>query len=124
MKKLTALVVDDMSIILDSMIKTLTALGVVTVHAARDSKSAIETFKKFRVDLVFMDINLGGVSGLDVMSNLKEIDENVYTVVLSGESSIQNVRQAISLGAKGFVVKPYSSGKIKEVLDAFHKTQT
>lgn len=121
MKSITALVVDDMSIICDSMVKTLTSLGVASVHIAQDAATAVDLFKQFRIDLVFMDINLGGDSGLDVMGKLKAIDDSVYTIVLSGESNISNVRRSISLGAKGFVVKPYSIGKIQEVLDAFDK---
>jgi two-component system chemotaxis response regulator CheY len=121
MKEITALVVDDMSIICDSMVKTLTSLGVASVHIAKDAVTALEVFNKFRIDLVFMDINLDGESGLDVMGQLKEIDNDVYTIVLSGESNIANVRKSISLGAKGFVVKPYTNGKIQEVLDVFNK---
>ncbi len=121
MKNITALVVDDMSIICDSMVKTLTSLGVASVHIAQDAVTALEMFNKFRIDLVFMDINLDGESGLDVMGKLKDIDSDVYTIVLSGESNIANVRKSISLGAKGFVVKPYTNGKIQEVLDVFNK---
>jgi two-component system chemotaxis response regulator CheY len=122
MKEISALIVDDMKIICDSMSETLTNLGVSIVHAAHDRDAAVDIFIKSKIDLVFMDINLGEVSGLDVMQELKGIDKNLYAVILSGESSIANVRKSISLGAKGFIVKPYTTEKIEEILDLFEST--
>jgi two-component system chemotaxis response regulator CheY len=119
MKNITALIVDDMEVICDSMSETLQNLGVTNIHVAYDGDSAVSLFKKLRIDLVFMDINLDGVSGLDVMQELKKIDKNLYAVILSGESSIENVRKSISLGAKGFIVKPFSTEKVEEILDTF-----
>ncbi len=119
---LNILVVDDIDIIRDSMRNTLYTLGIKNVHCVENGADANDIYKAHNIDIVFMDINLDGHSGLDVMEELKIINPDIYTVILSGESNINNVRKAISLGAKGFVVKPYSEEKIKEMINTYIDT--
>jgi len=115
----TALIVDDMPDMRSLLRATLLKLGLTSVAEAEDGAQALATYQQNNVDIVFLDINMPGVTGLELLVELKRIDPKVYVVMVSGESSISNVRAAIGFGAKGFVVKPYSVDKIEEALKRF-----
>ncbi len=115
----TALIVDDMPDMRSLLRTTLLKLGLTSVAEAEDGAQALATYQQDTIDIVFLDINMPGVSGLELLVELKRIDPKVYVVMVSGESSISNVQAAIGFGAKGFVVKPYSVDKIEEALKRF-----
>lgn len=115
----TALIVDDMSDMRSLLRATLLKLGLISVAEAEDGAQALASYQQDNVDIVFLDINMPGVSGLELLIELKRIDPKVYVVMVSGESSISNVRASIGFGAKGFVVKPYSVDKIEEALKRY-----
>ncbi len=62
--------------------------------------------------IIFLDIDLPDVSGLELLQMLKSIDPNAFVVMLSGNGDRQNVMKAIDLGAKGFIGKPFSKEKL------------
>ncbi|MCJ8314195.1 MAG: response regulator [Saccharospirillaceae bacterium] len=119
--EIAILIVDDVELIRDSMKQILNELGYFNVFYASNEITAHEVYRNKKIHFVFMDINLGESSGLEVIVELKKYDSNLYAVILSGESNIQNVRKSISLGAKGFIVKPFTRAKIKEVMQAYEK---
>ena len=116
----TVLIVDDMPDMRSLLRATLLKLGITSVAEAEDGAQALATYQHENIDIVFLDINMPGVSGLELLVELKRIDPKVYVVMVSGESSMSNVRAAIGFGAKGFVVKPYSADKIEEALKRFN----
>lgn len=116
----TALIVDDMPDMRALLRATLIKLGVDSVDEAEDGAQALATYQQKNIDMVFLDINMPGVSGLELLAELKRLDPNVHVVMVSGESSISNVRAAIGFGARGFVVKPYSVEKIEEAINRYN----
>ena len=116
------LVVDDVALIRKNMEETLIQLGAKQIYLAEDAETAIATVEDKHVDMVFMDINLGDESGLDVLKLLLEKDKSIYPVMLSGESSIDNVKASLKMGVKDFIVKPYNQDKIEEVVGKYLKT--
>ena len=63
-----------------------------------------------------------GTDGLAALSAIRAISPDTSIMMVSGTSSALNVKEALSLGAAGFVVKPYSAGRILAVLQKFEKT--
>ena len=63
--------------------------------------------------LVFLDIGLPGISGLQAISVLKKEYPNTHIVVVTGESSNDSVWEAISNGADGYLLKPFSLEEIR-----------
>lgn len=115
----TALIVDDVSDMRSLLRTTLLDLGVKAVEEAADGDQALAIYQQSAIDIVFLDINMPGVSGLELLQELMRLNEQAHVVMVSGDSSITNVKTSIGLGAKGFVVKPYSVDKIQEALNRY-----
>ena len=77
------------------------------VTSASGVEEAIDTLKSEAFDLVIMDINMPGTNGLQVMRNIKELEEGIEVIVLTGLNSIDNAVQALRHdGAFDFLTKP------------------
>lgn len=104
------LVVED-----DHFSRTLISAAIGNQYAvafAEDAYSALVTYLNTAPDIVFLDINLPDASGLDILIRVLSFDPDAYPVMLSGNSSTDNIKHAVMLGAKGFVGKPFSKEKL------------
>lgn len=70
-------------------------------------------------DLALLDLEMPGMNGLDVLSACRPLLPHCMWVIVSGHSALPNVLSAISAGAHGFIVKPYSMVKVFDILDKF-----
>ncbi len=75
--------------------------------SASNGEEAMDTLKSDTFDLVIMDINMPGKNGLQIMRNIKELEEAIEVIVLTGLNSINNAVQALRAeGAFDFLSKP------------------
>jgi two-component system, chemotaxis family, chemotaxis protein CheY len=102
------LVVDDSAMSRRSMKRVLESGGYAVIEA-EDGISAIETYHLERPDLVMLDMLMHGMYGLEVLSKLREIDNNARVVIVTAD--IQNSTKAMAFegGASGFVTKPFAA---------------
>ncbi|MFT6905121.1 MAG: two-component system chemotaxis response regulator CheY [Oleiphilaceae bacterium] len=121
MSPINVIVVDDVPLMRSLLISALRMLNIENIEEAGDSRTALALFKKGKINMAFLDINMPDMDGLTLMTKLREIDPAVFVIMVSGESSLTNVRKSISLGAKGFIVKPYTSGRVKDMIDKYKK---
>jgi two-component system chemotaxis response regulator CheY len=108
------LVADD-----DMFLRTLVKKGVganYTVVEVADGAEVLEAYKRHSPDIVFLDIHLPNADGTHLLSKILAFDPKAYVVMLSADSSFDNVENATRLGAKGFLTKPFSGGKLQEHL--------
>jgi DNA-binding NtrC family response regulator len=84
-------------------------------------RAAIKMVENKDIPLVFLDIELLDISGIDVLKKIKSKHPGTYVVMVSGESSADNVNATIEQGANGFIVKPFSTEKITQALKNFIK---
>jgi two-component system chemotaxis response regulator CheY len=68
------------------------------------------------INLVYLDIELPHTCGLEVLKQIRQANPDIMVVMVSGESSQENVSTAIKNGANGFIVKPFNSGRILDSL--------
>lgn len=90
---------------------------------AADAKAARDVFRAYALDLVFLDIELPGVSGLDLLSRFHRADPQVPVVMVTHHSTQDVVVQALREGAFGFIVKPYSLSKLKDIFNKLERRQ-
>ncbi|MCC6207613.1 MAG: response regulator [Gammaproteobacteria bacterium] len=119
MKEIQILVVDDDPSARDLLASTLRTIGYSAIQTAADEPSAEHALKRRLARVVFLDIELSGASGFDVLRKLKIQAPDIDIIMVSAHSTADNVKQAVRLGAKGFVVKPYTIGKLKDVMAQF-----
>ena len=121
MNDVSILIVDDVSNMRRLLASTLRSLDVTNILVANNSLGAIETYKNKKIDIVFLDLNMPEIDGFEALQQIREYDPKAFVVIVSGENFIDNVKKAIKLGAKGFIVKPYQLGKIQEMIHKFSK---
>ncbi len=91
----------------------------IQVFEAGDLPSAMAMAQSEpRLDLVFFDLSLPGVSGLDALAAFKQVHHSLPVVVLSGLSDKQTVLDALCHGAMGFIPKSASMSALEEALQA------
>lgn len=115
----TVLIADDVEELRLLLKKTLETLGFNVISLVEDGDQALEAIKKLDPDLSFLDIEMPGKSGIDVLTILKASQSKTFPVIISGNSTVDNVKKVIELGAKGFIVKPYSFDKVKQITDKY-----
>jgi YesN/AraC family two-component response regulator len=114
-QKLTALIVDDdqeASGIMQNIFGQL----FKEVFVAEDSKDALKIYKRQRPDIVFTDIMMPGIDGLELSRQIREINKNQVIVVISASSDMNVVTEVIKIGATSFLQKPIDMKSVIETL--------
>ena len=118
MLKPTVLIVDDEKDARDNIKNFIEPRFVCEVEEAGDGKTAIEKVKKTQPDIVFLDIKMPGMSGIEAISEIKKISPYSRIIVISAWKSGDVVSQAIKLGATDYIGKPISLSALGEKLRA------
>ena len=118
MNKIRVLIVDDVSDMRNLLASSLRNLDIRDIMEAKNAVDAIEIYQNKEIDIVFLDLHMPKIDGFEALKKIRFINPNAFVVIVSGESSINNVKKAILMGAKGFIVKPYQLGKIKEMIES------
>lgn len=111
------LVVDDNQDIRDLVVHILSADGF-HVFSANDGDSALAILAANHVDLVLLDVMMPGKSGLEVLDQIrnghqKTIHE-IPVVMMTAKSTIEDIDEALTLGATSYIVKPFRGTSIRE----------
>ena len=88
------------------------------VVEAGNGKEALEKLKENRPDIVFLDIEMPELSGLDALRAIQELGTETKVVMVTATPTAQNVLAAREGGASGFLVKPVSPKKVAEAIKA------
>lgn len=88
------------------------------VIEAGDGVEALEKLKTVKVGLILSDINMPNMDGLALLGALKaqEATRSLPVIMVTTEGSSSRVMEAVSLGAHGYVRKPFTADQIKEKL--------
>jgi DNA-binding NtrC family response regulator len=115
------LVVDDSQTVRQIIQKTISAsIFNCTVTEAPDGATAVETCKATPLDVVFLDCNIPGLSGLDTMQRLLKLNPGLKVVMISGERGTARDLLARQYGAFAFLSKPFDAGDMNMMLHEIH----
>lgn len=81
--------------------------GPQEVRRATDGFEAITHAEEEPFDLVFVDVRLPGIDGVQTLCRLKELAPDAVFIMMSGHEVSQEVREAFELGAQDFIAKPF-----------------
>lgn len=101
------LVVDDEAFITDGLYRLLQNLPDLSleVYRAYSARVALDLLKKYRMDIVITDINMPGLSGLDMLHEIQIHWPQCRTIILSGYNNFSYAQQAITYGADFYLLK-------------------
>ena len=109
----TILIVDDELSILDIGKEMLQKFGYKVI-TSENGEGAIHEYSRNKIDLVILDIGMPGMGGIKCLQELVSIDQKANVIISSGYLLNRLIREAVEIGAKAFLPKPYS---IKELLN-------
>ena len=112
----SALVADDENHIRSYVRIILNHLGVEHVHEATSGIEAIESFEQNRPDVVFLDINMPGMTGLEALPKILEIDPDAVVLMLTGHASRHLVEGSAKAGAMHYIRKDTPQKEITSML--------
>ena len=105
------LVIDDEAAIRDSLRMILEYEGYEFLGAA-SGQDGLAMVDRENPDLVFLDIKMPGMDGLEVLQRIKAADETVPVVMISGHATVTTAVDATKLGALDFIEKPLASERV------------
>lgn len=112
------LVVDDDTLMREVLKALLRDEGFTVAGEAKDGLSALAQVERTQPDLICLDVNMPGMSGLEVLKAIKAKFMDCRVVMISGDSSMTTVREAVGYGAVGFIVKPFKAARVGAALRA------
>ncbi len=97
----------------------LEELGCHIDIEVENGRDALKQVALIQPQLAFIDIEMPIKSGLEVLQEINTLSPKTLPIIVSGHNTIANVKSALALGAKGFIVKPYSIDKIQQILEKY-----
>ncbi len=85
------------------------------VYTASNGEDALKLIKNSRPHLVFLDIGLPGMSGMDVLARIREFDNTIKVIMVTGVQDKQKIEEAAKLGASDYVTKPFTFDYLQNV---------
>jgi len=106
------LIVDDSPMIHNMLRKTLESNGYEVCADAKNGKEGVELFQSLKPDLVFMDITMPVMDGLEAAKRIKEMDASSRVIMLTAMGDDEIIAQAGAIGVDIFLKKPFNDFKI------------
>lgn len=113
---INVLIVDDLAFIKIVLRDILEKSGFRVVGEASNGEEAIAKYQDTRPDVVLMDITMPGMDGLTALKNIRSIDPEARVIICSALGQQRLIVQAIQLGAKDFIVKPFQPQRVVSAL--------
>ncbi len=88
-----------------------------TVYVFDEEEDALKYAKEYPVDLAILDIKLKKLTGIEVLAELKKIKKDMKAIMLTGYPTIETVRQAVTIGASEYCIKPIDKEELEEKVE-------
>ena len=117
MKKV--LVVDDAAFMRLTLKTILERNGFEVVGEAENGYKAIQMYKILNPEIVTMDITMPDMDGVEALCEIIKFDSKAKIIMLSAMGQQMRIKEAIVMGAKGFIVKPFKEDYLLKALSQF-----
>ncbi len=106
------LVVDDIKFIRSVIKDILSDNNYSVIGEASDGAQALALYKALKPDIVLLDIHMPVLNGMETLRRIKKVNKDAIVIMCSSLGDQENIINAISLGARDFVVKPFRKERI------------
>lgn len=111
------LVVDDAKFLRTALATILRKKNHEIVGEAENGKEAVRLYQELEPDIVTMDITMPVMNGIEALKKIINIDPQASVIMCSAMGQQKVVVEAIELGAKDFIVKPFDENRIYDAID-------
>ena len=112
----TVLIVDDERTLARAVKAFLSEAGY-EAEVAGDAEKALELVQSLRPDVVFADVRLPGMSGIDLLKKIQEFDPAIPVIIMTAHGTIEGAVEAVKLGAFDYMKKPVDLEELKLLAD-------
>jgi DNA-binding NtrC family response regulator len=117
----TVLIVDDERTLARS-IRTFLSESGYDAEVAGDGEKALELLESLRPDVVFADVRLPGMGGIELLQRIRDFDATIPVVIMTAYGSIEGAVEAVKLGAFDYLKKPVDLEELKLLADRARET--
>ena len=110
------LAIDDEPIVQETFKAVLK--GHFKVLTAGNGQEALDKIARYSINLIFLDINIAGMNGIDLLRKIKEYDKNLPVIVVTGIENEILEKEVVKLGGCGYINKPF---ELSELIGLAHK---
>ncbi len=110
-EKRTVLVVDDVPF-MRRMLNDIISHEGHKVIAAASGEECLDLIQREKVDVCTLDINLPGINGIETLEKIRKINSEINVIMVSAQSTKENVNRSHELGADAFVAKPFQESSL------------
>lgn len=109
------LFIDDDPAILDFYELALSKIENVAVLKAHSGQQSLDILEKESVDLIFLDLRLPDVEGIDLLREIRKLDDEVLVVLLTGHPDLDSAIESVKLSASDYLIKPIKPAELIRV---------
>lgn len=110
------LICDDSMFARKKLTMTMNELGIEKIFEACDGEEAVEKFKEITPDVVFMDIIMPKLTGVEALGRIMEIEPDAKVIVASSVGTQAHLKEALKAGATDFLQKPIADDDVKQII--------
>jgi len=114
--EIRVLIVDDEQSIRIGCQRILKRMGCIVKDAAC-GEDGLEILKNEEVSIVLLDLKMPGIDGIEVLRRIKQMDENVMVIIMTGFATVETAIEAMKQGAYDFIPKPFEPDHVRLVVD-------
>jgi two-component system phosphate regulon sensor histidine kinase PhoR len=113
---INVLIIDDEKDIRDGVERILTRMNCSVLKAPR-GEEGLKTLEKEKVSIVLLDMKMPGMDGMEVLKLIKEMDETILVIVITGFATVETAIEAMKRGAYDFIPKPFEPDQLRIVIN-------
>jgi response regulator RpfG family c-di-GMP phosphodiesterase len=116
-ERLRILLVDDEPNIREALREYLVAINSHQVVTAASGEEALSCFVRDAFDCAFLDLKMPGMSGMELLARLKDVDPSLPVVIMTGFPSLDAAIDTMRQGASDFLIKPFNLSQVTLTLE-------
>jgi nitrogen regulation protein NR(I) len=94
----------------------------IELTTADSGEEGLKIIPRLKPDLVIMDVRMGGITGLETLRRIRQIDSKLLVILMTAYGTTQTAIEAMKLGAYDYLLKPFDVPKLKEIIAGALKT--
>jgi two-component system sensor histidine kinase/response regulator len=106
------LIIDDEEVVLDSCTRILKN-GPYKIATATDGRRGLSLVEEFQPDLIYVDLKMPGLSGIEVIDKIRDSDPSIVVIVITGYATVSSAVEAMKNGAYDFLPKPFTPDEFR-----------
>src|SRR2546423_15218602 len=88
----------------------------IELTTASSGEEGLKLVSKLKPDLIIMDVRMGGITGMETLRRIRQIDPKLLVILMTAYGTTQTAIEAMKLGAYDYLLKPFEVPKLKELV--------